>query len=172
MSTSVLIRRIMLVIAVLGIALASYLVYVHYSGARPACTAGQACLKVQTSVWSKVGGVPVSLIGLIGYVAIFFALIAPDRDETRVLTLGMTLIGVCFSGYLTYRELFTIHLVCEECAASAVMQALLFVGSVWRFLITDDLAPLAPAESSGPDDGPDAGSDAPVRGGRRSQATV
>jgi uncharacterized membrane protein len=165
-STSVWLRRVMIGITVLGIALASYLVYVHYSGARPACTAGQACLKVQTSVWSKVGPIPVSLIGLIGYIAIFFALIAPDRDETRIITLGMTLIGVCFSGYLTYRELFTIHLVCEECAASAVMQALLFIGSVWRFLITDDLAGMAPAAAAGP--GP-AGSPTP---GKRSKAAV
>jgi uncharacterized membrane protein len=149
MSASVILRRVMTVITVLGIALAAYLVYVHYSGARPACTAGQACLKVQTSVWSKVGGVPVSLIGLIGYIAIFFSLIAPDRDETRVLTLGMTLIGVCFSGYLTYRELFTIHLVCEECAASAVLQALLFIGAVWRFIITD--APISSAVAAEPE---------------------
>ena len=147
---TVWLRRVMIVIAVLGIALASYLVYVHYSGARPACTAGQTCLKVQTSVWSKVGGIPVSLIGLIGYIAIFFALIAPDRDETRIITLGMTLIGVCFSGYLTYRELFTIHLLCEECAASAIMQGLLFIGSVWRFIITDDLTPVAPAVTAEP----------------------
>jgi uncharacterized membrane protein len=164
--TTVWLRRVMIGITVLGIALASYLVYVHYSGAKPACTAGQACLKVQTSVWSKVGPVPVSLIGLIGYIAIFFALLAPDRDETRILTLGMTLIGVCFSGYLTYRELFTIHLICEECAASAVMQALLFIGSVWRFVITDDLAPVAPATPAGP--GP-AGSPA---AGKRSRAAV
>jgi uncharacterized membrane protein len=164
--TTVWLRRAMIVIGVLGIALASYLVYVHYSGAKPACTAGQACLKVQTSVWSKVGGIPVSLIGLIGYIAIFFALIVPDRDETRILTLGMTLIGVCFSGYLTYRELFTIHLVCEECAASAVMQALLFIGAVWRFLITDDLAPIAPAVAAEPP------SDAPPARGKRSKATV
>jgi uncharacterized membrane protein len=167
MSTSVLLRRVMTVITVLGIALAAYLVYVHYSGAKPACTAGQACLKVQTSVWSKVGGVPVSLIGLIGYIAIFFALLAPDRDETRVLVLGMTLIGVCFSGYLTYRELFTIHLVCEECAASAVLQALLFIGSVWRFIITDDIAPISPAVAAEPDP---AGSPAAPK--RRSGAAV
>jgi uncharacterized membrane protein len=164
--TTVWLRRIMIVITVLGIALTAYLVYVHYSGAKPACTAGQACLKVQTSVWSKVGGVPVSLIGIIGYIAIFFALISRDRDETRILTLGMTLIGVCFSGYLTYRELFTIHLICEECAASAVMQALLFIGAAWRFLITDDLAPVSPAVAAGPDPaGPSARS-------KRSRAAV
>ncbi len=132
-------RRVMLVIAGLAILLTIYLVYVHYSGARPICSSkgGDTCLKVQTSVWSKVGPIPVSLIGLIGYIAIFFSLLAPDRDETRVLTLGMTLFGVCFSGYLTYRELFTLHEICEECVTSAVLVTLLFIGAVWRFLATD-----------------------------------
>ncbi len=140
--TSRTLRRVMLVITVLAILLTIYLVYVHYSGARPLCTSkgGDTCLKVQTSVWSKVGPVPVSLIGLIGYLAILAALLAPDRDEVRVLTVGMTLFGVCFSGYLTYRELFTLHEICEECVTSAVMVTLLFIGAVWRFIVTDDLA--------------------------------
>ena len=138
-------RRVMLVLAGLAILLTIYLVYVHYSGAKPICSSkgGDTCLKVQTSVWSKVGGVPVSLIGLIGYIAIFFSLLAPDRDEMRVLTLGMTLFGVCFSGYLTYRELFTLHEICEECVTSAVLVTLLFIGAVWRFLATDQLATAA-----------------------------
>ena len=143
MSTNL--RRAMVVIAVLGTALAAYLTYVHYSGTRPACTAGTACLKVQTSVWSKVDGIPVALMGLIGYVLILGSLLAPDRDETRLVTLGLTLFGVCFSGYLTYRELFTIHLICEECATSAVLLTLLFIGAVWRFIITSDLPPLPAA---------------------------
>jgi uncharacterized membrane protein len=134
-------RRVMLVIAALAILLTIYLVYVHYSGARPICTSrgGNTCLKVQTSAWSMVGPVPVSLIGLVGYIAIFLSLLVPDRDETRVLTLGMTLFGVCFSGYLTYRELFTLHEICEECVTSAVLVTLLFIGAVWRFLVTDPL---------------------------------
>lgn len=153
----------MIVVAVLGIALASYLTYVHYSHTAPVCTAGQACIKVQTSVWSKVGGVPVALIGLIGYIGIFVSLIAPDRDETRLATLGMTLIGVCFSGYLTYRELFSIHAICEECATSAVFLALLFIGAVWRFVIADDFSSLPPG---GPGTGPVGGE--PAAGARRS----
>jgi uncharacterized membrane protein len=142
--TSRTLRRVMLVIAALAILLMIYLVYVHYSGARPICTGkgGDTCLKVQTSVWSKVGPVPVSLIGLIGYIAIFFSLLAPDRDEIRVLTVGMTLFGVCFSGYLTYRELFTIHAICQWCVASAVVMTLLCVLSVLRYLRAG--APSAP----------------------------
>jgi len=140
--TSRTVRRVMLVLAALAILLTIYLVYVHYSGARPICSSkgGDTCLKVQTSVWSKVGPIPVSLIGLVGYIAIFLSLLAPDRDEMRVLTLGMTLFGVCFSGYLTYRELFTLHEICEECVTSAVLVTLLFIGAVWRFLATDRLA--------------------------------
>jgi uncharacterized membrane protein len=46
----------------------------------------------------------------------------------------MTLIGFGFSAYLTYRELFSIHAVCEECATSAGLMTLLFILSVTRYL--------------------------------------
>jgi uncharacterized membrane protein len=129
-----LLRRVMLVIGVLGIALTIYLTYIHYTGLKPACTLGESCIKVQTSQWSKLGGIPVALIGLIGYVGIFVTLLLPNREETRLALLGMTLIGFGFSAYLTYRELFSIHAVCEECATSAGLMTLLFILSVTRYL--------------------------------------
>lgn len=137
-------RLAMIVIAILAIALTAYLTYVHYSGLKPVCTAGQSCIKVQTSQWSKLGGVPVALIGLVGYVGILAGLLAPDREETRLALLGMTLIGFGFSAYLTYRELFSIHAVCEECATSAVLVTILLVCSIIRYLRVDDRPPLAP----------------------------
>jgi uncharacterized membrane protein len=144
----------MVVIAVLGLALASYLVYVHYSGTPPACTAGDACLKVQTSVYSKIAGVPVALIGLIGYVGIFLSLLVRDRDAVRLATLVMTVIGVCFSGYLTYRELFTLKTICEECATSAVLMALLFLAAATRYVLGDPATPVGPSASLTPPAGP------------------
>jgi uncharacterized membrane protein len=143
----------MVVIAVLGLALASYLVYVHYSGTRPACTAGSACLKVQTSVYSKIDGVPVALIGLIGYIGIFGSLLVPDRDAVRLATLGMTVIGVCFSGYLTYREVFTLKTICEECAASAVLMLILFGCAATRYVLGDPARTPTAAPPSGPSAG-------------------
>ena len=137
----VILRRVMIGLTVLGIALAAYLTYIHYAGIKPACTAGESCLKVQTSQWSLLDGVPVALIGLIGYVCILASLLAPDREEARLATLGLTLIGFGFSAYLTYRELYSIHAVCEECATSAVFLTLLLVGAVTRYLI----GPSAPA---------------------------
>jgi uncharacterized membrane protein len=146
---SLKLRRGMLVLAVFGLGVAIYLTYVHYSGTKPACTAGASCIKVQTSQWSKLAGVPVALIGLIGYVGILGSLLLPDREESRLITLGLTLIGFLFSGYLTYRELFSIHAVCEWCASSAVILTILLVCAVIRYVITDDSA-AAPAAASSP----------------------
>jgi uncharacterized membrane protein len=127
-------RRVMLVVAVLAIGLTAYLTYVHYSGIKPACTAGQSCIKVQTSVWSKLDGMPVALIGLLGYIGIFLSLLVRDRDETRLATLGMTMAGFGFSAYLTYREIFSIKAICEECVSSFILIAILLACSFVRYL--------------------------------------
>jgi uncharacterized membrane protein len=136
----------MLVLSVIGLGVATYLTVVHYAGLKPACTAGQSCIKVQTSQWSKLDGVPVALLGLIGYIGILGSLLAPDREETRLATLGLTLIGFGFSAYLTYRELFSIHAVCEWCASSAVILTVLFICAAVRYVTASDFAePAAPA---------------------------
>ncbi len=128
-------RRVMIVLAVIGLGVAGYLTFIHYAGINPACTAGQSCIKVETSVWSKLAGIPVALLGLIGYIGILASLLAPDREETRVATLGLTLIGFGFSAYLTYRELFSIHAICEWCASSAVILTALFGCAIARYLL-------------------------------------
>jgi uncharacterized membrane protein len=127
-------RRVMLVLALIGFGVATYLTYIHYAGIKPACTAGESCIKVQTSQWSKLDGVPVALLGLLGYIAILATLLAPDRDESRVAALGLTLIGVGFSGYLTYREGHSIHAYCEWCLSSAAIFTILFICSAYRFV--------------------------------------
>jgi uncharacterized membrane protein len=138
-------RLILIVLTVLGVALASYLTYVHYAEIKPLCTAGNACIKVQSSVYSKLAGVPVALIGLIGYVAILGSLLVPENENSRLATMALTLVGFGFSAYLTYRELFSIHAICEECATSAGILTVLMGLSVWRFLRGDPDVPDASA---------------------------
>ena len=135
-------RGLMVLLALAGVGVAAYLTYVHYSGINPVCTAGQSCIKVQTSEWSKLAGVPVALIGLIGYVAILASLLVPEREETRLLTLGLTLVGFGFSAYLTYRELFSIQAICEWCVSSAAIMTALLLLAAMRYIA----APARPAE--------------------------
>jgi uncharacterized membrane protein len=127
-------RLTMLALTVLGLGVASYLTYVHYSGINPVCTAGGSCLRVQTSIYSKLAGVPVALMGLIGYLLILATLLVPETETSRLATVAFTAVGFGFSAYLTYRELFSIHAICEWCASSAVIMTVLVCLATWRFL--------------------------------------
>ena len=166
MNASRFLRRAMIVVAAVGLGVATYLTIVHYVGPGAlVCTASHGgsspCEQVQFSSWAKVAGIPVALLGLIGYVTILATLLAPDREEWRLATLGVTLIGFGFSGYLTYRELFTIKAICEWCVSSAVMMTLLFAGSVARYLLGDS-GPKVSAPGSGENRDGVAAPDGPV----------
>jgi uncharacterized membrane protein len=113
---------------------------------------------VQTSEYSKLVGVPVALIGLIGYVSILASLLAPENETSRFATVAMTVLGFGFSVYLTGRELFSIHHICEWCVSSAVIITVLMCLAIWRFLRGDEREALA-REGQGAD-GP--GSPAPA----------
>jgi uncharacterized membrane protein len=131
-------RVTMIVLATIGLGVASYLTYIHYAGIKPLCgTNGGGCEIVQTSQYSKLAGVPVALIGLLGYIAILGSLLAPENETSRFATVAFTLVGFGFSLYLTYRELFSIHHICEWCVSSAVIVTILMCLSVWRFLRGD-----------------------------------
>src|SRR6202050_1759831 len=117
-----------------GLGIASYLTFIHYSGIKVICTAGESCTKVETSVYSELAGVPVALLGLLGYSAILGLLLAPEHETTRFAMTALTLVGFAFSAYLTYRELYSIHAICEWCASSAAILTVMTPLSVWRVL--------------------------------------
>jgi uncharacterized membrane protein len=128
-------RITLIVLSVLGLGWAGYLTWVHYSGAAPLCSIkGNPCSQVQKSTYSELVGIPVALIGAIGYLAILATLLVRETENARLATMGLTLGGFGFSAYLTYREIFTLHKICEDCVASAVIMTILTCLAVWRFL--------------------------------------
>jgi uncharacterized membrane protein len=130
-------RRLVIAIAViaaLGAGIAGYLTYVHYAGIHTLCVAGGGgCEKVQTSSYAKLAGVPVALLGLIGYLALLASLVVRG-DNSRFAGALIALVGLGFSAYLTYREIFTIKAICQWCVTSAVLMAALAVLTTWRLL--------------------------------------
>src|SRR5256714_15046122 len=147
-------RIILIVLRVAGVGVASYLTSVHYSGIKVLCTGQGSWAKVQTSQYSKLAGVPVALIGLIGYVTILASLLLPESETSRFATVCLTVIGFGFSAYLTGRELFSIHAICEWCVSSAVIITLLMCLSIWRFLRGDVGARAGPADEGAAAPGP------------------
>jgi uncharacterized membrane protein len=115
------------VLSLLGLFVSAYL-YLYKIGriGSLACGAG-GCETVQQSPWSRFAGIEVSLIGMAGYIGLLLvSLIAlqPGPSTRRwpssvlLLLSGM---GVAFTGYLTYLELFVIHAVCRWCVGSAAI---------------------------------------------------
>jgi uncharacterized membrane protein len=127
-------RNAGVVLAVLGLGVAGYLTYVHYAGITPVCNIAHGCAKVQSSQYAELAGVPVALLGLLGYTGILAALLIPG-ETARLAAALLAVVGFGFSAYLTYRELFTIDAICQWCVASAVLMTALAVVTVWRVLV-------------------------------------
>jgi uncharacterized membrane protein len=120
--------------ALLGLAISGYLTYIHYAKLSPVCVGGGgACEKVQNSSASELVGIPVAVLGLVGYAGILLS--ALIRGEAgRLLGALLAISGLAFSLYLTYEELFVIHAVCQWCVASAVIMAILTLLTGMRVL--------------------------------------
>ena len=121
-------------VALIGVAVAGYLVYIHYAGIKPICAAGSGgCEKVQTSDYAKLAGIPVADLGLAGYIAILASLFVRG-DLGRLAGAAIALSGFGFSVYLTYREIFTIKAICQWCVGSAVLMTLLAILTTVRLI--------------------------------------
>lgn len=133
----------------LGIYVSGYLVTKRFTGGSLACTRWAQCDVVNNSVYSQLYGVPVSVIGLAGYLLLLALALAAlgtaGRTQHRILLLSLPLSlgGVGFSAYLTYLEIYVIEALCAWCVASAVIITLLFVISglaAWRSSPAQDRA--------------------------------
>jgi uncharacterized membrane protein len=63
-----------------GAVSSGYLTWVHYAEVEPLCTGVSNCVRVQSSEYAELAGVPVALVGLVGCLAVLAALaVAGDR---------------------------------------------------------------------------------------------
>jgi uncharacterized membrane protein len=122
-------------LALVGVGLAAYLLYVRWAGATLACSTG-GCETVQASSYSKVLGVPVALLGLVAYVTILATSLA-RHELARVAAVSVAFAGVGFAAYLLYVQLAVINAVCEWCLASDAVVTVLAVLTLLRLRAAD-----------------------------------
>jgi uncharacterized membrane protein len=133
-------RRLYLVIAilaVLGIALSSVSLDLHYRKSKTSfCDFGESfnCDLVNRSEFSTVAGIPVALIGVLGYMALLaFATFYRDKAETPGILLVGSLGGLGFALYLTYLEKYVLFAWCILCLSSLAVIFAITVVSVFLF---------------------------------------
>jgi uncharacterized membrane protein len=131
-------RMFIAVLALIGVLISTYMsAYKFGLLGEIACGSG-GCRMVQNSPWSVFYGIPVPVIGLLGYTAMLVAALAGVQSfvHSRMVPLVITggaVIGLAFTAYLTYLEAFVIHAWCRWCIASAVLAVLIFLFALPEF---------------------------------------
>ncbi len=110
------------VVALAGLAVASYLTYVHYRPEALVCRSSGGCETVQESDYATLVGVPVALLGLFAYAAVL-VLAAIDTRLCRVLTAVIALAALGFSAYLIALQAFVIDAWCTWCLVNDLLVA-------------------------------------------------
>ena len=115
---------------VMGLLIATYLAVVEVGGGLPSCGPLKGCEEVALSEYSRIGGVPVAVYGVVLSLVLLTTAIAWWRTDLYGLLLahyGLSLAGVVFEAYFLYLQVFVIGAVCVWCTTYGLSLVLRFV---------------------------------------------
>lgn len=131
-----ILRITAITLSLFGVVIAGYVVLtVEIMDQIPQCVGGGGgCAAVEHSSCSRIAGVHVATLGLIGYLMILGGSIGRG-DLARTAAFFLSLFGFGFSLYLTYLELWEILAICQWCVGSAILMTMLFVVNTCRLIV-------------------------------------
>ena len=107
------------VLASLGVAITTYLLYVRETGGSLVCSTG-GCETVQSSSYAELLGIPVAALGLAGFLVLLVAALA--RGEwARLTNATVALSAFLFAAYLLVVQIVVIDAICQWCVATDVL---------------------------------------------------
>ncbi|HUD09350.1 MAG TPA: vitamin K epoxide reductase family protein [Patescibacteria group bacterium] len=122
--------KALIILSSLGILLAIYLFYNFLT--KPlveSCYFNSHinCDAVTKGSLSTLFGIPVSLVGLVGYVVILLSSIF----KQKLLVLAMSTFGMVFCLFITYQELFIIKVICPVCLTCQLVMLTVFLLAIY-----------------------------------------
>lgn len=126
-------RYVLAVLALAGAVVSGLALQVHYSTGTAPCSINEKwdCGIVNHSSYSLVGGIPVALIGVIGYLGMLWLGLARQRAVLLVVSLG----ALGYSLYLAHIERDVIGVWCLYCVISlGIIAAIVVVDSIWLIM--------------------------------------
>jgi uncharacterized membrane protein len=131
---------VFLIVTIVGLVDSIYLLWIKLANNKAYCIQGIGdCWTVNTSKYSSVFGIPVSIFGIIGYSLILGVFLwetkndFPKKNGLNIL-FSLTFFGLMYSIYLTYIELFVLLAICPFCVISATAMVILFGQTVIRLV--------------------------------------
>jgi uncharacterized membrane protein len=144
-----IVTKILIFFAIIGLLVSLYMTWLHFKPAgKSFCSLNEQfdCDAVNKSVYAEIYGVPVSLIGAVGYALFVFfgVLFVTGYDWSRVyrrlrakhlnmLIITMAVAGFLFSLYLSYVQEFVLRTWCIMCIASFAIIVIILVLAIWSY---------------------------------------
>jgi uncharacterized membrane protein len=115
------------IVAVAGLADATFLSVQALSGETLSCGGSPDCFRVLGSSYSKIGGVPVALLGAFAYFCVFAFATFAAFGYARARTFLIPIVGAMFLATLwfLYVQAFLLHAYCRYCLLSAAITFLI-----------------------------------------------
>ena len=126
-------------LTVIGLLVSIYMTIFKITSNESMCIGSKDCSVVNASRYSEVNGIPVAVLGVIGYAAILAVLVLGQRrgfiqQNGRMLFFGLSLTGFLFTLYLIFVEVALIKAYCPFCITSQTAMTLIFILSVIRLV--------------------------------------
>lgn len=114
-------------IALAGLADATYLMVIALTGEAAACGQSTGCFEVLGSPYARIAGIPVAALGVLGYFAAFtFAIFAGFGHKRAWKWFTLTVWTIfAMTLWLLYLQAFVLHAFCRFCLFSAALTFLL-----------------------------------------------
>ena len=118
---------ILAVIALIGLADATFLTVAHLTGDDAVCGSALGCSAVLGSPYASLGKVPTAAFGAVAYFSVFSLAVLGAFGYALARRFLTVLIGLMFlaSLYFLYLQAFVLHAFCPFCLLSAALTFLL-----------------------------------------------
>ena len=130
-------QQITIALTIIGLLVSIYMTIYKVTSNEAMCIGSSGCSEVNASRYSEINGIPVAVLGVIGYASILALLFLENRlsffqENGTMIFFGVSLIGFLFTVYLIYLEIALIKAYCPFCLASQAVMTIIFIISVIR----------------------------------------
>jgi uncharacterized membrane protein len=132
-------RQVTIALAIIGLLVSIYMTIYKVTSNESMCIGSSGCSEVNASRYSEINGIPVAVLGVIGYATILALLFLDNRlsffqEYGSMIFFGVSLMGFLFTLYLIYLEVALIKAYCPFCLTSQAVMIVIFIISVTRLV--------------------------------------
>ncbi len=112
--------QLFIVLTIVGLLVSVYMTIFKITDNKGMCVGSDDCIAVNNSEYSNINGIPVAVLGVVGYAAILAVVVFERkivllRQNGSLALFGLSLTGFLFTLYLIYVEAVLIKVYCPVC---------------------------------------------------------